>query len=351
MKKVLIFVCLIMLALLLVSCSQNEVPEGYQLVCSEGDEFRLYVPASWQANAQSGVTGAYTSMSDNTAVNVYVADDAGDMTVDEYWTVCEEKLKDSLDGYEYDGKTDAETGEKIILGGQAAKKYRYKAKMSIGGTETVYRYVQVIAKYKEKTYILLFSATEKGYDANIDTFEGYTDSDGAVIGIIPYFEFKGPYVSDDEKDIDDKVEAPEGMKIISTEEQSFRFFVPNNWIVDKGAEIASAYFSETDRSNVTLQGYMSDENYNTIDDCWVEWEKKYTSLFGEDYVFLSSSETDKNAKTYVFTVEDGGVKYKIMQTFWGKGAMVYTFTYTALEENFDLHTDDVAKMIENFEAR
>ena len=85
---------------------RSDIPDGYQLIACEGDSFRLYVPTNWTSNAWSGVTGAYYSLSENASVNVYVADDAAEMTPEEYWAYCNEKLAESLDEYSFSGKTE-----------------------------------------------------------------------------------------------------------------------------------------------------------------------------------------------------------------------------------------------------
>ena len=87
--------CLKIIALLLLSamiiasfaaCSKGDVPEGYQLAVCEGDKFRLYVPTQgWMPNVMGGVSGAFSSLEENASVSVYIADDAGDMTLEEYW--------------------------------------------------------------------------------------------------------------------------------------------------------------------------------------------------------------------------------------------------------------------------
>ena len=57
-----------------------------------------------------------------------------------------------------------------------------------------------------------------------------------------------------------------------------------------------------------------------------------------------------NAIKYVYTITLNGVVYKYMQTFSYNAAQLYIFTYTATEENYDKHTDEVKSIMENFKA-
>ena len=339
-----IILAVLMLASVMTGCKKSDVPDGYQLIACEGDEFRLYVPTQgWMPNVSGGVTSAFFSLDENSSVSVFKADDAGEMTLDEYWELCNEKYASELEEYKLEGT------EKAVLGGQAAKKAVYSAKQTVGGAEEIYKYMQVMAKYKGETYILLYSAPEKHYDSHIEEIEG--NADGA--GVIPYFKFAEPYSPEENKEFSDKVTAPDGMKLISTDERAYRFFVPENWIVNQRAESTAAYFSETDRSNVSVQMYMTADESQTVDEYFASCEETYKKNFSA-YEHVSSDEIEMSglcAGQYVMTMTSGGVEYKMLQAIVKKGAMFYVVTYTAIPENYDGHISDVEKMIESFEIR
>lgn len=333
----------------LASCAeQSDTPDGYQLIAREGDSFRLYVPTQgWSPNTVGGVTGAFFSLEQNASVNVYVADDAGEMDVDEYWSYCNANFEKELDEYSYAGKS-----ENVVLGGQPAKKYVYSAKMSIvdGGVKSdkTFKFLTVLCRYDGEMYIFVYSAPEEYYDMHIEDVEGNADGEG----MIPYFKFAEPYVAEG-KEYPDDVEVPDGMKLISTDELPYRFFVPENWMVNNGAEFSAAKFSDSDSSNVSLQMYMTDDESQTVDDYFAELEKRYKEMFAS--YELESSEDIKmdgsDAKKYVYKIVVGGIEYKQMQAIVVRGAVFYTLTYTALPESFDSHIDDVNKMIESFDIR
>lgn len=345
LRIVAVILLCVALAGALSACSQDNTPDGYQLVACEGDRFRLYVPTQWMPNIKGGVTGAITSMDQNVTVNVYIADDAGDLTLEEYWQLCDEKMKEELDEYSPAGKS-----EKCVLGGQTAYKNVYSAKVIVEGKITEYKFMHVCSKYNGEMYVLIYSAPKDYYDTYIEDVEG--NSDGA--GIIPYFVFAEPYHSEDnDKQYSDEVQAPDGMKLISTDERAYRFFVPTSWTVNNRTEATAAYFSDDDRSNVSVQMYMTDNESQTVEEYWETCQASYKEIFAQ-YSLVSDREIDMDgikAREYVITVTSGGEEIKMLQAIVKKGSMFYCVTYTSTPENYGKHIDDVQKMIENFDIR
>jgi hypothetical protein len=334
-----------MLIMSFASCAKSDVPDGYQLAVCEGDKFRLYVPTQgWMPNVTGGVSGAFSSLEENASVSVYIADDAGDMSLEEYWSYCDAKYAEIYKEY-----SSADKSEKLVLGGQPAQKNVYQAKMTVEGVTETYKFMQVTAIYEGEMYILLYTSPEKHYDSHLEELEGNADGEG----IIPYFIFAEPYSSDEDKKFSDKVTAPDGMELISADERAYRFFVPNSWVVNERAEISAAYASETDSSNVSLQMYMTENEAQKIDEYFADCEKKYAELF-TSYTVVSAQDikmSGLNAKKYTLEISSGGIEYKMIQAIVKKGAMFYCFTYTATADNFEKHLGDVDKMINSFEIR
>ncbi len=349
MKKTIAILLILMFCLsAFVACSDaEEAPDGYQLVANEGDCFRLYVPTQgWMPNITGGATGAIFSMAQNAAVNVYPVDDAEGLSLDAYWEQCNARFADELKEYSYEGKA-----ENVILGGQPAKKHLFSARITTVNngieTETLYKFLLVMASYREELYLLVYHAPEEYYDTHIETVEG--DADGK--GIIPYFQFAEPYAKDEKPEYSDKVEVPAGMRLISTEELPYRFFVPEAWEVNTRAEFPAAKLS--DGANVSAQMYMTGDESKTVADYFAECEKRYEKLF-ESYELLTSEEIKMDgisAMQYTYTVVSGGVEYRQLQAIVMKGAVYYTVTYTATPDVFDSHLPDVEKMIESFDIR
>ena len=341
-----ILLCAMIISVFSACSDKNDAPDGFQLVASEGDKFRLYVPTQgWTSNTQSGTTGAIFSVDPYIAINVFVADDAGEMDEVSYWSHSEALLKIELGEENYNFVS----GDKITLSGQPARKYVYTAKMSIHGEEvTEYKIMTVLCRYKGEMYVFTYSApSENHYDLYAEEVEG----DG---GILDLFKFDVPY-SDEGKVYPDDVDVPDGMKIISRDEHPYRFFVPTSWKTNEKTDFSAAYVSQEDSSNVSLQFLMVSEKEmgKSIDDYFAECEERYKKVFSS-YERLDSAAitmAGREAKKYTYKIVSGGIEYKQMQAIVEKGGVYYVLTYTSLPENFDSHLGDVDKMIEAFEIR
>ena len=243
-----------------------------------------------------------------------------------------------------------------MLGGQAARKYVYSAENYYMNAQNViekktYKFMQVMARYDGEMYIFVYSSPEEYYDSHIEEVEG--NNDGA--GIILYFSFADAYVSEDDKKYSDKVVLPEGMKLISTDERAYRLFVPEKWQVNNRTDMSAAYYSESDRSNVSVQLYIcgTGDAVQSIETYFERCESSYKELFAK-YDLVSTDDIKMsgiNAKRYDIEITSGGVEYKMLQAIVKKGDAIYCFTYTATLENYDAHIADVEKMIEVFEIR
>ena len=348
--KITKFLAIILLSLMLIAsfsaCSdKGDAPDGFQLIACEGDKFRLYVPTQgWAANTDSGSTCALFSIDPYIAINAFVADDAGEMDADAYWAYSEEILKkEHGEGYAF------VSAGKTTLDGQPAKKVVYTVKTGLHGEAvTEYKIMTVLCLYKNEMYVITYSApADEHYDLYVSEFEG----DG---GVLDYFKFDVPY-SAEGKEYPEDVTAPEGMKIISTNEHPYRFFVPTSWKINAKTDFAAAYVSNEDTSNVSLQFLMVSEQEmgKSIDEYFVECEERYGKVFSE-YERLESADitmSGRAARKYTYRIVSGGVEYKQMQAIVEKGGVYYVLTYTALPNNFDAHLAEIDQMIAAFEIR
>ncbi len=149
---------------------------------------------------------------------------------------------------------------------------------------------------------------------------------------------------------DDPYAPPTGMISATDEKADFCLFVPDEWQIDYSTAAAGAYYSASDPSSVSVMAWDLEYTDTTIEDWW------NTNLGEVDVVFDNINiESEENVtmsevygKKYVYTASLGDFNYKIMQAACIKGSSVYIFTYTSLPENYDLHTEDVANMLQYF---
>ena len=141
-------------------------------------------------------------------------------------------------------------------------------------------------------------------------------------------------------------EAPEGMMDVAPDNEKYNFYVPQNWRTNSG-DIVGAYYSMTDRSNVSVMGYVPTEDSYSVADYWEYTEKHYKDTL-KDYTLTAepaeATMGGKRATVYEYTYSLSGVTYKCRQTVCVYSYMIVIMTYTALPENYDAHMEDVQAM-------
>ena len=143
---------------------------------------------------------------------------------------------------------------------------------------------------------------------------------------------------------------PTGMISATDEKADFCLFVPDEWQIDYSTAAAGAYYSSSDPSSVSVMAWDLDYTDTTLDDWWATNVDEITVVF--DNFNLESEEnitmSEVYGKKYTYTATLGNFNYKIMQAACLKGSTVYLFTYTSVPENYDLHTEEVAEMLQFF---
>ena len=143
---------------------------------------------------------------------------------------------------------------------------------------------------------------------------------------------------------------PTGMISATDEKADFCLYVPDEWQIDYSTAAAGAYFSASDPSSVSVMAWDLEYTDTTIDDWWATNVDEVNVVF--DNFTLESEEnitlSEVYGKKYTYTASLGNFNYKIMQAACIKGSSVYLFTYTSIPENYDLHTEEVAQMLQHF---
>ncbi|MBO4931564.1 MAG: hypothetical protein J6I42_05215 [Clostridia bacterium] len=149
---------------------------------------------------------------------------------------------------------------------------------------------------------------------------------------------------------DDPYAPPAGMVSATDNKADFCLYVPDEWQIDYTTAAAGAYYSASDPSSVSVLAWDLDYTDTTVEEWWETNVNEVGIVF--DDINVESEEnitlSDVYGKKYVYTASLGDFQYKIMQAACIKGSSVYLFTYTAVPENYDLHTEDVAAMLEHF---
>ncbi len=344
MKKctVVRFLCallaLCMLAGSLVACSQSgEVPDGYQYATCKGEYFRLFVPTQWKVNTGSGVSGAYYALTEGTAVSmteVQFEKPAVEGEADTTATLADffaAHVADisGLQGYKAEKEFDT------TLGSYKAKDITYTA---VRSGET-YRFRQVLTKVEGRFYLFTYSSKTDSFDRWLDTVDGILEN------VMFYaYPFEG---SADEKKLPKVENIPDGMKLVTGNDVAYRFFAPEDWLLGEAQDAAQVYVSESDRSNVTVMGYVPETDGYSVADYWENAEKHYKDAL-TDYTLtaepVEQTMGGRKATVYEYTYSLSGVTYKCRQAVCVYSYMIVIMTYTALPENYDDNLADVEAM-------
>ena len=154
------------------------------------------------------------------------------------------------------------------------------------------------------------------------------------------------------------VSIPDGMQLVSSGDVSYNFFVPGGWIPTENNGIFGAYYSNTDRSNMTVSTLYPSGEIMSISDYWTTLEASYRETFKNFSILEAPQNNESNiifgertAFKYVFSADMDGESYKIMQILTAEGSLFYTFTYTAMADLYESHLADVEKTITEFEFK
>ena len=142
------------------------------------------------------------------------------------------------------------------------------------------------------------------------------------------------------------------MKIASSDKIEYRLYVPENWICDSESGNSSAYFDESGKPNVSVTSYIPDGIMSAQE--YVDYCKELYEDELSGYVYVgeeSATVANKDAIKYSYSAEYGGVRFTVMQTVFVYNDRVYSITYTAPEDTFSSHTDNVEKILDAFRFR
>ena len=131
----------------------KKTPDGMKIASYDGAQYVFYVPTSWACDLTGKLTEAHTSdRKANITVTAYAL--SNDMTVEQYFLMCENSYKKDIKGYERLSSADRE------VGGRSAISYTYKAVYG----EVEYRIMQTVFGYNGQMYSITYTATAESFD-------------------------------------------------------------------------------------------------------------------------------------------------------------------------------------------
>ncbi len=348
------------------SCMQDAeegLPEGMINATAPGNDFRLYVPSTWTANTDYGVSGAYATLSHRSNVSMvkYLmteertnalpqelkdAEVASQERLDWFYqTECLPTVKDLVKQSLIANVTEPTAA---LLDGNNARRYHQKGQ--VGGAELQFIHVitERVAVKNEATenafYVFSFVVDSQLYETLLPHVEA----------MLTEFVFGEPYYPENYVKSMEEGQAPEGMKLASNDEVAYILYVPSDWVINREERIFSAYV-ESDRSSVSVIPYMPDTTMS-IDDLW-EMNKQAmidtagADGFGEIEVDNACVVSGKLCHAYRYFYTVNGQRYDYLQVILVHGDRFYCITYTALPEYYYEHTDEFEQILANIVFR
>ncbi len=330
-KKITALLLVLLLCISVVGCSNDSAPDGMYLVSHSDEPFKLYVPDSWTSNSSSGISGAFISGSANIAVSArYFTPENPETTLDEYNASYIESCASGLEQFTLIENPSA------LVGGADAKQLIY----TVMSEEISFKFSVYIVKYNGDFVTLSMHCPTDMYDEYSSQFSNIADAFVLCQ--------KGDVVNDSVTDS----KTPEGMKIASSDIVEYRLYVPTAWICNSQSGKSEAYFPESGKPNITVTSYSPNEKM-TAEEYFEMCEKEYKeSLDGYELISVADRTVgERAAKCYTYSVNAGGARVRIMQTVMEYSGLVYSVTYTALDERFDNHVEEVNSILDAFRFR
>ena len=336
-----LLILLVALLMSVVGCGKGDdrdIPENMQYATPEGALYRLFIPVDWNLMDAMGSSGGYASAHNYAAVFVHDYENPDGLSAKEY---AEQVYLGEIRAVYPSAELGVVALSDTVLGGKAAVMMEYAGTRDL----VTYRTRELICVYGDRVYVLTFAA-------QMDLFEGYLSVYDSVTANFKFTDV--PFVPDEPVNtVKPDAEAPAGMMLASNDDVAYRFYVPDTWVLDRALPTSSAYASDTDRSNVNVTVYMPEVDQMTAEEYWALCEAEYVGVM-QDYTLLSTttgSLDGRPSNTYIYTAGVGGTAYRFAQTVATYRGMVYTVTYTALDEAFDRHAEAYEQILAAFDFR
>ena len=333
MKRIILIILTAAIMLALVSCSGDEAPDGMKAVCDrEITGYSFYIPDAWSVGETGAVSAAYimnfdSALGRSVYTTVSLAEGKRPDDIGEYFRSC-------IESSAFAGAVEMITdGQTTTLGNSdSAVKYVYKLEYD----SQKYSVMQIFASYGERFFTFTFTALDAEKSDGVSYFDYYVEDVGKMTGNVVFYEKASSSGASGNVLISDK-------RICG-----FELYVPESWIPYISEEMAGAYVSADDRSNVSLIR-LSSSKQMTFEEYYAECKAGLmlsTSSFEEISVGQQATIGNaRSAQSFEYRYVYEGRTYRAYQIICQDGSYGYSFLYTALEENYESHLAEVSKII------
>ncbi len=355
MKKILAVMMIIAAIFAFASCDkEDDAPEGLDL----GDKntkygYVFYVPEGWTVSNRDGVSAAYVTAVNNTSVS-FTRADAPSVPLTQYFDESMAKLPYEISVMKH--------GEDTTFGNASSA-----AMFTYTYTYQGYSFaaMQILVSYGEDFYIFTYNSYGDPADENSD-YQKYLSS---VLLAIESFEFT---VAEGEGESPSYGQDAGGYKLVSDRKISgYDLYLPEGYeVIDNGTMVtakisagANISISKASQTGVSVLSYIENrrselsELVGDINDIKVGVPKAVDTSgeFFEDWSLDVLPELDESIKfgnlsrestvLYEYTYVFAGKTYHVYQVLGVDSYNGYVFTYTALEDEYSEHLDEIMTIL------
>lgn len=362
MKRLIVILLAVAAIFVLASCEdESNIPTGMQLV-SGGDEegYYFFAPEEWTVSNLGEVSAVYISAVNTTSVT-FTEIGADELEFDNDTMSAEEYF---LNHYFEDTKgefpvepTVTVNGEEKLLGtgdtrADKATAYTYTYKYA----DVSYGFMQYFAVHNGSYYILTYTAINEvieGYEKS--RYDEYFEMFTSIVENFRFVDKTGADAADEP--------IPEGYRLVTEKSHAgFEFYAHSDFKTDYVSAIVSV--TAEDGSNVTMTEATA---VGTTADAYMADRLKELGAIAKNVTPVGESVPKKDdesvivgvktnlgnnsswAFAYEYTYEYGGEVYRVYQILAVDGSFIwqdgYVLTYTAKDENYEKHFEEVKEMI------
>lgn len=339
MKKLLSLLLVLVLCFSLFACKEKgeEAPEGMKAVATNASlGFTFYVPEAWVDSSYATIASAYVSGLDTSSVSL-VRVDLGDVAFEEY-------VKESLTASK-NAPTYLEEGKAVNVG-NAKRAISYVYTCPYG--EYTYQFMQVLCESEDGAYYLFtYGASADEKTEGTSFYQSHLTEVTSMLASVKFGE-KSNYVPEEivyGRDAD-------GYKLVSDEKTAgFAFYIPETFKAELSLGIVLAVAEDNASVTVaeaTSTGVAVREYYEKR---LKELEVLYSDVTEITELTECTLGNSSEACYAEYSYKDGDVTYRVYQVIAvGGGSLFsqkgYVMTYTAPEDVYENHLEELEKMME-----
>ena len=343
MKKFITAILIVLTMLLTVSCSDSDVPEGMQLVDGSDEQgYYFYAPEEWVISNLDDVKSAYASRVNVTSVSFAKVDpnvgNTENLPTEEYFFT--KYFENSLSEFTIEPTVTVMNEECLFgkEGEEADRAVKYVYNFSYSEPAHKFGFMQILLKKNNDYYIFTYSSLLEEKSEGTTYYDFYLEKTEQVMTNFRFVDKTGQSGG--------TTDTQDGFVLISDKKiAGFELYVPCTFKPDYSSAIVSA--THADGSNINMSeatgtGASVSDYYNNRKNELSEIVGEITEIEVEKRIELPDTDY---AFSFEYKFSYNQKVFHVYQVVIRHGFSGYVFTYTATEDNYNLHINEVKEVL------